>query len=123
MRLATSLALIALTMHFTLAFGHTHVEGLINFAISIVSGPGSADSSVGALPASHGLPAGPSKSSDQDDYCAICANINLASSLLTPATPLLVVLPRASAQPARVREFEPTRQGRIGFDARGPPLT
>jgi hypothetical protein len=86
-RVTTSFALLALAMHFTLTFGHSHVEHLINPAISMVSGPASADSSVEVLPTvsrtSHGLPARPSKSSDWDDYCALCANIDLASSLLS----------------------------------------
>jgi hypothetical protein len=112
-------------MQFALAFGHPHVERLINPAIWILSGLSSTDSSIEALPAvygtSHGLPARPSKSSDSH-YCAICANIDLASSLLFPATPLLV--PRnVDAQPARVFEFEPRPPDCTGFDARGPPLT
>jgi len=124
-RVITPFALVVLAMHFALTFGHPHVERLINPAISILSGPGSAYSSVEALPAvygtSHGLPARPSKSSD-GHYCAICANIDLASSLLSPATPLLV--PRnVDAQPARVFAFESTPPDCSGFDARGPPLT
>jgi hypothetical protein len=126
-RVTTSFALLVLAMHFALTFGHPHGERLIIPAISIVSGPDSADSSIEALPAvygtSHGLPIGPSKTSDSGDYCAICANIDLASSLLSPATPLLVVPHNVDAQPARVFEFEPTPSDCAGFDARGPPLT
>jgi hypothetical protein len=124
-RVTTSFALLVLAMHFALTFGHPHVESLINPAISILSGPGSADSSIEALSpvdgTSHGPPARPSKSSDSH-YCAICANIDLAGSLLFPATPLLV--PRnVGAQPARAFEFKPTPPDFTGFDARGPPLT
>jgi hypothetical protein len=126
-RVTTSFALLVLAMHFALTFGHPHGERLINSAISIVSGPGSADSSIEALLAvygtSHGLPARPSKTSDPGDFCAICANIDLASSLLSPTTPLLVVPRHIDAQPARVFEFEPTPPDFTGFDARGPPLT
>jgi hypothetical protein len=124
-RVTTSFALLVLAMHFALTFGHPHVESLINPAVSILSGPGSADSSIEALPSidgnSHGLPARPSKNSDSH-YCAICANIDLASSLLFPAAPLLV--PRnVGAHPARGFEFEPMPLDCTAFDARGPPLT
>lgn len=122
-RVTTSFALLVLAIHFASTFGHPHMERLINPAISILSGSGSADSSIKALPAvtSHGLPARPSKSADCH-YCAICANIDLAGSLLSPATPLLV--PRhVDAQPASVFEFELTLPDCSGFDARGPPVT
>jgi hypothetical protein len=126
-RIATSFALLVLAIHFALMFGHPLVERPINSAISSFSGPGSADSSIEALPpvdgTSHSLPVGPSKTSDPRDYCAICANIDLASSLLSPATPLLVVPRNVDVQPAKVFEFEPTPPALAGFDARGPPLT
>jgi hypothetical protein len=126
-RVTTSFALLVLVMHFALTFGHPHGERVINTAISILSAPGLADSSIEALPAvygsSHGLPLGPSKSSDSGDYCAVCANIDLASSLLSPATPSIVVPRNVDAQPSRVFEFEPTPPSSTGFDARGPPLT
>jgi hypothetical protein len=122
-RIATSFALLVLAIHFALTFGHPRVERPINPAISILFGPGSADSSIEALPAvtSHGLPARPSKNSDRH-YCDICANIDLASSLLAPATPLLVRR-HVDAGPARVFEFEPTPRDCTKFDARGPPPT
>ena len=126
-RVTTSFALLVLAMHLAFTFGHPHVERLVNPAISIGSGPGLAHSSIETWPAvygtSQGLPAGPSKSSDSNDYCAICANIDLASSLLCPVAPLLVVPPDTDAQPERVFEFEPTRPDRTAFDARGPPPT
>jgi hypothetical protein len=123
-RVTTSFALLVLAMHFALTFGHPHGARMINSPISIA---GSVVSSIEALPAvygiSHGLPAPPSKTSDPGDFCAICANIDLASSLLSPATPLLVVPRHVDAHPARVFEFEPTPPDFTGFDARGPPLT
>jgi hypothetical protein len=122
-RIATSFALLVLAIHFALTFGHPHVERPINPVISILSGPGSADSSIepAVYRTSRDLPARPSKGSECH-YCAICANIDLASSLLSPATPLLVTR-NVAAQPATVFEFEPTPQECTGFDARGPPLT
>lgn len=122
-RIATSFALLVLAIHFALTFGHPRVERPINPAVSILSGASSADSSIepAVYGTSHGLPACPSKSSECH-YCVICANIDLVSSLFSPATPLLV--PRnVDAQPATVFEFEPTPQHCTGFDARGPPLT
>jgi hypothetical protein len=118
-RVTTSFALLVLATHFALTFGHPHVERVINPAISILSEPGSA----APYGTSQGVPLGPSKSSDSGDYCAICANIDLASSLLSPAMPSLVVPRNVDAQPVRVFECEPTPPDCTGFDARGPPLT
>jgi hypothetical protein len=58
-RVTTSFALLVLAIHFALTFGHPHVESLINRAISILSGPGSADSSIEALPPVDGTSHGP----------------------------------------------------------------
>jgi hypothetical protein len=59
MRIATSFALLVLAIHFALTFGHPLVERPINPAISSFSGPGSADSSIEALPPVDGTSHGP----------------------------------------------------------------
>jgi hypothetical protein len=118
-RLATSFALFALTMHFALTFGHVHFAGFLNADEATTALVGAAPSTT-ALP---GAPAGNSKNSKLRDYCAICASIQLADSLLAVATPPLTV-PQVSgsARPGRDFEFAPARPDRIAFDARGPPL-
>jgi hypothetical protein len=121
MRLATSFALFALMMHFALTFGHVHFEAFINTADATATLTGRVAPSSAALPT---LPAGPSKNSKLRDYCAICASIQLADSLLSVAAPALTV-PSFSgvARPATDFEFAPARPDRIAFDARGPPLS
>jgi len=120
-RLTTSFALFALMMHFALTFGHVHFEGLINTADAMASLAARAAPPSAALPA---FPAGPSKTSKLRDYCAICASIQLADSLVSAAVPALTVPSSSSVtRPGRDFEFAPARPGRIAFDARGPPLT
>jgi hypothetical protein len=118
MRLATPFALFALMMHFALTFGHVHFAGFINADDATAALVGAAPSTA-ALPAA---PAGSSKNSKLRDYCAICASIQLADSLLAVAAPPLIVPPASgAARPGTDFEFAPTRPARIAFDARGPP--
>jgi hypothetical protein len=119
-RLTRSFALFALMMHFALTFGHVHFETFINVADAAAALTGQGAPSGAALPA---LPAGPSKNAKLRDYCAICASIQLADSLLSAATPPLTVPASFSmARPGRDFQFAPARPDRIAFDARGPPL-
>lgn len=84
------LALAALGLQIALAFGHVHLSNLNLRA----SAPGSRV----AIAAQHhdvlakASPQAPAQNpSDDDDYCAICASIFLASTSFTPAPPALPV--------------------------------
>jgi hypothetical protein len=77
------LALIALALQIVLAFGHVHLRGL---------GGGSRFAIARQAPLAHAPLQAPAQTpSDDDDYCAICASIFLASSAFAPAPPQLLV--------------------------------
>ena len=80
------LALVGLALQIALSFGHVH----LNLRGS------AGDSHVAIAATHHGAvaqaPQAPAQSpSDDDDYCAICASIFLASTSFTPAPPALPV--------------------------------
>jgi len=78
------LALIALALQIVVAFGHVHLHGSAqnSHARSAAQRAVLADAKSN-VPAQ--IPA------DNDDYCAICASIFLASSAFAPAPPQLLV--------------------------------
>ena len=83
----TWFALFALSCQLFLSFGHIHlgrvggapIAAIANAAIAINSGDDSA-----ALPRA---PPQNNPSGFADDFCAICANIGLAGSLVIPTAP------------------------------------
>src|SRR5262252_11094673 len=77
------LALIALVLQVALTFGHVHLHGLSGSSPRIVAGEASLAHPPLQPPAQ--------TPSDNDDYCAICASIFLASSAFAPAPPQLLV--------------------------------
>ena len=110
------LAFFALACQFVLAFGHVHlgkVGGSDAWAVAADSGNRSAD-----------VPNSPHKNPTGliDDFCAICASISLASTLVIPASPA-VVPPISAVQdlPGSLAAIEPAAFDHFLFDARGPP--
>jgi hypothetical protein len=104
-----------MTLQLVLSFGHLHLERLAS---------GSAVASVVAskAPSSEQNPA-QHPANEADDYCAICANIHLASSSFVPDAPLLPV-PFASRTVEHFTYFtfiflSPPR---AAFQSRAPPL-
>jgi hypothetical protein len=111
------LAFFALACQLVLGFGHVHlgkVGGSIALAVAAHAGNGSA---VVASAPSHRDPSGLA-----DDFCAICANISLASTLVIPASPA-VVPPNFFVQelPWSLAVVEPAAFDHFLFNARGPP--
>lgn len=114
-RFGARLALLALALQLLLSFGHIHPE---DFAFS-------SPSKVAMLSAT-ALDGGPSSDRDEragHDYCAICATISLASTLLLPEPVSLPILV------AREYKWQPSYYVErlnfnlhIAFQARGPPL-
>jgi len=113
------LAFFALACQLVLSFGHVHLG---NFGggsgtwAAVVDG----DNSPAAVPQS------PPQKGPTDlprDFCAICANIGLASTLVVPDSPFVLV-PSSFVQ---VSQWPVAATERITFDhflfnARGPPV-
>ena len=115
------LALAALALQFTLAFGHVHLNDLhLRGATS-----DSPRASIAPRYATFAQisPQAPAQNSNDDDYCAICASIFLVSSSFTPA-PLALPVP---VDFQRIEHSfgdahgctEPRR--RLAFQSRAPP--
>jgi hypothetical protein len=79
-------ALFALSVQFAVSFGHIHP---VDFGRDLDSIGGSAVGVIAATAGDHGAP---SKSdAPADDYCPICAVINLAGTVVSPVPPALAV--------------------------------
>jgi hypothetical protein len=117
LRFAAWCALFALALQFALTFGHVHVPGLKKgLLLSQLIVPSSA--AVADAPAKPAKPAKPIA----HDQCAVCASIQLASSVIPAAAPsfLLHASPprsRLGFDIARVLAAAPHNF----FQARGPP--
>jgi hypothetical protein len=113
---AARLALVALALQLVVAFGHVHVGKLPR-----VSGASAAvAAAVGDLAKKPGTPG---QQNPDDDFCAICASIALAGSLVVPATPALelpLTVERVWLRQADAREA--LRFPRLSFQARAPPV-
>ena len=113
-RWGTWLALAAMTLQLALSFGHLHLEKL-------ASGPAVASVAASEAPSSQQNPA--QHPANEAAYCAICANIHLASSSFLPDAPLLPV-PFASRTIAHFGHFAFVfvSPQRAAFQSRAPPL-
>jgi hypothetical protein len=108
------LALIALALQLVLTFCHVHLRGLGGSSHRIIAGQASL---------AHPPLQAPVQIPSDDDYCAICASIFLASSAFAPAPPQLLV-------PASFRRIEHyfnaaqplAEQLRLAFRSRAPPV-
>jgi Protein of unknown function (DUF2946) len=112
------LALAALALQIALAFGHVHLNGL---HLRGVSG-----GSHGTIATHHAVaqttPQAPAQNPDDDDYCAICASIFLASTSFTsspPALPVPIGFQRIEHSFDNARRC--TEPRRLAFQSRAPP--
>jgi hypothetical protein len=116
--LGSWLALFALSVQLALSFGHIHLDR------------GAAPGHSSVLLRVHGLPAANTVSQPArdeapglaDDYCAVCALIHLAGTIVgsePPVLPLPAAFDRAPS--AVVVEFGLTGQHRAPFASRAPP--
>jgi hypothetical protein len=109
------LALIALALQIVVAFGHVHLHALAQSPHATSAQRAALADIKSRAPAQ--IPA------DNDDYCAICASIFLASSAFAPAPPQLLV-------PTNFRRVEHCFNAarslaeplRLAFRARAPPV-
>jgi hypothetical protein len=114
------LAVFALACQLMFAFGHVHLgkPGGVPEALAIAADIGNASGDM-SPPAPQKKPTGLA-----DVFCPVCASINLASTLVTPASPVIVP-PIAAAQHLRwsVAATDLAASDHLLFDARGPPHT
>jgi hypothetical protein len=114
------LALFALAAQLVVSFGHVHLDRgapVAGHASALLR----AHAPTGMETAS--LPAGDEAPALADDYCAICALIHLAGTVVAaepPALPLPVVFARARSE--LVAEFGLTARHHTLFAARAPPI-
>jgi|SRR5277367_2073946 len=122
-----TLALFALACQFVLSFGHVHLDRFAGSssgwavaarAEKAIAAP-VAKITLAALPTS---PRQKNPNGLGDDFCAICANTNLAGTLVIPIAPAL--LARKTSFDDLHWSFVATRARPIDcidFNARGPP--
>lgn len=114
-RFGSYLALVALALQLVLAFGHVHLEGIHRGFPAVTAAAGAQISQ--SAPAQH-----PGNGAD-DDYCAICASIYLATNSFLPQAPQLPAPPVAES----IGHFSYAAAGiiaprRAPFQSRAPPL-
>jgi hypothetical protein len=113
LKLGSRLALLALTLQIVLSFGHVHLGDFRH----TVGGLASAGT--------QSVPSAPTRqpASDADEYCAICAGIQLAATSLLPQAPRLPV-PLASRplEPVNCAAAISFSARRAPFQSRAPPL-
>jgi hypothetical protein len=107
------LALIALVLQVVVAFDHVHLRGVAQHAGVAIAQRGVAQA--------HSQT--PSPSPADNDYCAACASIFLASTAFTPAPPLL---PLPASFKRVEHSFYPVQLAaeppRLAFRSRAPPV-
>ena len=111
------LALAALALQIVLSFGHVHLDGIRPVAAhNAVVAPHKAT----LVEASR--PDASAKSGDDDDYCAICASIYLASTtFISHAPPLPVPLGFERIVHSYASARGSLKPRRIAFRSRAPP--
>jgi hypothetical protein len=109
------LALIALALQIAVAFGHVHLRALAQNPHATSAQPIALADSKSHAPAQ--IPA------DNDDYCAICASIFLASSAFAPAPPQLLVPTNFERVEHSLTLARPLSVSlRLAFRSRAPPV-
>ena len=125
----TRLALLALAVQFVMGFGHFH--GIIAQAAPAVEvGPAQSTDRIAATEArgKSAQPQQPASDRDPDqqpgDYCAICAVMALASTVLFATPPLLLLPPAAEFLYLTTdAEFVRISSVRVAFQPRAPPVS
>ena len=113
LRLGSCVALFALAVQLVLTFGHVHLDGLGGHSSVRI------ETAAGAV-----APAGHDGSKAADDYCAACALIHLAGTLV-PAAAAVLPLPLVFGQlhrPHVALRFALPASPPASFAARAPPL-
>ena len=113
LRLGSYISLFALAVQLALTFGHVHVDGVGRHSSTRIEASAGA-----AAPADRGGP------KVADDFCAVCALIHLASTLVpaeVAALPLSVVFGQLRRSELALHFALPASPP-ASFAARAPPL-
>ncbi|KWV56452.1 hypothetical protein AS156_04360 [Bradyrhizobium macuxiense] len=132
-RTGSRLALFALAVQFVLSFGHFHPLAAAEAAPAVQTGLSQLDFAYIGTSATPDLaievvqkqpPAHHDKDQQPSDYCAICAVISMAGSVLVAAPPVLL-LPEAVEFLRRTTdaEFLHLKSAPAAFRSRAPPLS
>jgi hypothetical protein len=109
------LALIALALQIAVAFGHVHLHALAQNPHATSAQRAALADTKSHAPAQ--IPA------DNDDYCAICASIFLASSAFASAPPQLLVPANFETVEQCFNVARPLADSpRLAFRSRAPPV-
>ncbi len=115
--IAAWLAFFALACQLSFSFGHIHI-GKVGIGLAAQAAAQTTDNATDALPpAPQKEPAGLA-----GDFCAVCANISLAATLILPILALLLT-PDLFTNVLRwsLAAHQPASFGHRPFSARGPP--
>lgn len=115
-RQAALLALFALAVQLALSFGHFHGDGLVH--ASSLTAQAAASQQVSTLFSS----SDPHPDGLADDYCAICASIELLDTLVAAVAPALPVPPTFAIRTETAStDFILPELPRAAFRSRAPP--
>jgi hypothetical protein len=105
-----------LALQFCVAFGHAHFSTISDGPVGSVLSGSEGDGSAGSLPQKN--PAHP-----LGDFCALCANINFADTLVLPML-AIVLAPHLFSEILLwpLAASEPVSFDHLPFSARGPPM-
>ena len=119
-RYGARLALVALALQIVLSFGHVHLENVHLDGVRISHGAAAGAHNTVAVQASGQLPA--QNPGSDDDYCAICASIFLAStSFVSQPPPLPVPVGFRHIEHSFGTAFGIIEPRRVAFRSRAPP--
>jgi hypothetical protein len=117
------LAFFALACQLLLSFGHVHV-GKFSGGSAAWAAAQTGDAAADVPTSSPNPPSSPQKSPNglAGDFCAICANISLAGTLIVPIL-AIILAPRLFIEilPWSLAASEPASFDHLPFSARGPP--
>jgi hypothetical protein len=118
--IAAWLAFFALACQLMLTFGHIHVSKFDAGLVAPVAAAQTGDTASDTPPSPPNGPDGQS-----NDFCAVCANISLASTLIIPLVILFILAPDLFTYSPRwsLAASEPASFRHRPFSARGPPHT
>jgi hypothetical protein len=114
------LALLALAIQLVVSFAHVHLDHVASGPVSTLALAG-VHAPIGAQAAS--VPATDQAPARTDDYCAVCALIHLAGTVVAAEPPTLrlpAVFTRTRSEVAV--EFRSTAERHSLFAARAPPI-